>query len=90
MNENPEIASAWMGRMLMHIECVDEKQPVRKMEKCEGVIKQTAIDQGLIEAKNEYEFIAEVGLGICLPEYTDSFTVKIQIGEFSVETKGPK
>ena len=27
MNENPELASAWMGRILMHIECKDEKAP---------------------------------------------------------------
>lgn len=30
MNDNPELASAWMGRMLMHIECEDSKHPERK------------------------------------------------------------
>ena len=31
MNENPECASAWMGRILMHIECNDSPHPERKV-----------------------------------------------------------
>jgi hypothetical protein len=41
---------------------------LRKEQEVEGHIKQTAIDKGLLDAKNEFEFIADVGLGICLPE----------------------
>ena len=31
MNENPECASAWMGRILMHIECFESPHPERKV-----------------------------------------------------------
>ena len=84
MNENPELASTWMGRCLMHLECADSKHPERKMAPLEESIKQTAIDLGLF-TENEYEIIADVGLGICLPA-DNKYTIKIQIGDFSIQT----
>ena len=88
MNENPELASAWMGRCLMHIECGDNKHPERKQVALEESIKQTAIDLGLF-TENEYEIIADVGLGICLPG-DEKYTIKIQIGDFTLQTSKPK
>ena len=71
-----------MGRCLMHIECADSKHPERKQAALEESIKQTAIDLGLF-TENEYEIIAEVGLGICLPG-NEKYTIKIQIGDFNL------
>ena len=80
MNENPELASAWMGRCLMQIDCEDSKHPERKQCPLEDSLKQTAIDFGLF-TENEYEIIADVGLGICLPG-DEKYTVKIVIGDY--------
>lgn len=32
MNENPELASNWKGRILMQIECEETEKPVAKVE----------------------------------------------------------
>lgn len=82
MNENPELASAWMGRCLMQIDCEDSKHPERKQCPLEDSLKQTAIDFGLF-TPNEYEIIADIGLGICLPG-DEKYTVKIKIGDFEL------
>ena len=43
MNDNPEVGSAWKGRILMQIESVDSKHPERKEAVLEDTIKQQAI-----------------------------------------------
>ena len=88
MNDQPELASAWLGRCLMHIECEASKHPERKSVELEESIKQTAIDLGFFK-ENEYDFIADIGLGICLPG-DNKYTVKVQIGDFSKTTAKPK
>ena len=37
----------------------------------------------------EYEIQAEVGAGVCLPD-AKKYTIRIQIADFCIETKGPK
>ena len=88
MNENPELASAWMGRCLMHIECQDSKHPERKQAGLEENIKQIAIDHGLFN-ENEYEIIVDIGLGICLPG-DEKYTIKVKIGDFELNSSKPK
>ena len=88
MDENPELASAWMGRCLMHIECQDSKHPERKQIELEDSIKQQAIDRGLY-ADHEYEIICDVGLGICLPG-DEKYTIKVKIGDFELNSSKPK
>ena len=87
MNENPEFGSAWLGRCLIHIECTAAKHPERREQAVAGDVKQQAIDLGLF-TQNEYEIIAELGLGICLPGY-ENYTVKIQIGDFVLRSAAP-
>ena len=58
MNDNPELASFWKGRILMQIVCEETDKPVAKVEKIS--------DEVIMEAKafmrdKEYEVIAEVG-----------------------------
>ena len=88
MNENPELASAWLGRCLMHIECADSKHPERKQQPLNEDIKPKAMELGLY-AENEYEIIADIGLGICLPD-DEKYTIKIKIGDFELNSSKPK
>ena len=88
MDENPELASHFLGKTLLHIECQDSKHPERKEQELEESIKQTAIDLGYFNEK-EYEIIADVGLGICLPG-NKKYKVRIKIGEFELTTSDPK
>ena len=32
MNNNPDFASTWKGRILMHVECDDAEQPEMRVE----------------------------------------------------------
>jgi hypothetical protein len=52
-------------------------------------LKLDASNLGLFQDK-EYEIMAEVGMGICLPSCTNKFRVKIKIGEFELLTSDPK
>mmetsp|Transcript_30294 Transcript_30294/g.46320 ORF Transcript_30294/g.46320 Transcript_30294/m.46320 type:complete len:131 (+) Transcript_30294:880-1272(+) len=76
MNENPELASNWKGRILMQIACEETEKPIAKVEPIE--------DELVMEAKafmrdKEYEVIAEVGQAVALPK-KKKYSVKIVIG----------
>ena len=60
MNENPEMASTWKGRILIQVECADSDRPEMKVMEIERGIKQNAIDGGYFEDET-YDIIAEVG-----------------------------
>ena len=51
-------------------------------------IKPKAMELGLY-AENEYEIIADIGLGICLPD-DEKYTIKIKIGDFELNSSKPK
>ena len=89
MNDNPELGSAWKGRILMHIESEEVKHPERKSQALDETIKQTAISLGLYEEK-DYEIIAEVGCGIALPSNNTYYKVMIKIGDHEMTTGWPK
>jgi hypothetical protein len=89
MNDNPEVGSAWKGRILMQIESVDSKHPERKEAVLEDTIKQQAISLGFFQEK-EYEVIGEIGMGICLPSNSKQYKIKIKIGDFELITENPK
>lgn len=36
MNENPELASNWKGRVLINIDCEETEKPVAKVVKIDG------------------------------------------------------
>jgi len=36
MNENPELASNWKGRILINIDCEETEKPVAKVSKIEA------------------------------------------------------
>lgn len=40
MNDNPEIATSWNGRILMHVEVLNIKNPVKKVTEIDEKIKE--------------------------------------------------
>lgn len=89
MNDNPELASAWKGRILMHVECHAADHPERIVRPLDEGIKNAIMELKLLEER-EYDIIAEVGMGICLPEYSSEYKIMIKIGDFEMTTAGPK
>ena len=79
MNENPELASYWKGRILMQIECEETEKPIAKVQAVEVPYIDDAKAYTLPQ---RYQVIAEVGQGIALP-YDDKFSVKIVFGGVS-------
>jgi hypothetical protein len=67
MNENPELASSWHGRVLIHITVEVTKAPKLKIQKIDPIFRKQAIDRGLFSFR-EYDIITEIGQGISLPE----------------------
>lgn len=86
MNENPELASNWKGRVLMQIDCEETEKPVAKVQQVEDELvmqaKQYTLDR-------KYQIIAEVGQAVALP-YNDKFSVKILVGGEIFETQKAK
>ena len=87
MNDNPEYASTWKGRILMQLECVDTDQPEMKVQAIDPQIQQDCIDQGYFEEKY-YDFMAEVGQGICLPGQK-KYKVQVRLGDYTMTTGDP-
>ena len=66
MNDYPEFASTWKGRMLMQIISTDTKNPELKKDKLNAELKANLLKSGVFNYE-EYEVIAEFGSGISLP-----------------------
>ena len=43
MNEDPDLASNWKGRILMQIECYATEKPVSKVENIEDEVRDKAM-----------------------------------------------
>lgn len=89
MNDNPEGASQWKGRILMHLSAEDIKSPALKLAKLEEGFYERITKEGAFEL-NDYEILAEIGQGICLPD-NKKYKVKIAINDFqTLVTPDPK
>ena len=60
MNDNPEFASTWKGRVLMQVELYDTDKPKMKVKATDPKVKQAAIDREFFKDKT-YDVVAEVG-----------------------------
>jgi hypothetical protein len=87
MNENPEIASNWKGRVLLQVSAFKTDKPVAKVCRTENKLVQEAQEE---TKDNTYSIIAEVGQAICLPKKNKKYTVKIIVGGEVLETKEAK
>jgi hypothetical protein len=95
MNENPEFASSWNGKILMHLEAYDEKHPSRKVQELELEDKDKGIKNMKMLAKelgmyddNNFEIGIEFGQGISLP-YKAAFKLRVHLGDITFETDAP-
>lgn len=77
MNENPDIASTWKGRMLIQITAEETEKPEIMVRDIPEEEREEA--QAYMKPK-EYEIIAEVGQGLYMPT-DDEYQVRIQIGD---------
>jgi hypothetical protein len=83
MNEDPNTASNWKGRVLMQITCEPTEKPVAKVE----AIPEDVLNQAKAFLRNkEYEVIAEIGQAVALPKHK-KYSVKMVIGGHVFETK---
>lgn len=64
MNNNPEYASTWKGRILIMYYAEDTKNPTMKIKDMTAEQIRQAEDY---ENQFDYGIICEVGTGICLP-----------------------
>lgn len=86
MNENPEMASNWKGRILMQVTCEPTDKPI---------IKDCAIpDEVISEARaymrdRSFDVIAEIGQAVALP-IAKQYTVKLIIGGKEFRTGLPR
>ena len=85
MNNNPDLASHWKGRILMQVIAEKTEKPLIKLQDLQEAITITA--QPFLQPK-EYEIIAEVGQGIALPT-ASKYQVKIKIADFELKTEKP-
>ena len=60
MNDNPEIASHWRGRMLLEISCEECDKPKKGVEKLDPEIRAAAEAAGFFE-EEEFEIWCEFG-----------------------------
>ena len=84
MNNNPEYASNWKGRLLLQYYAEDTKHPEMKIEDISNSVKQ---DAAKWVTQTEYELMVEIGTGICLPD-SKKYKIRIAINDFVLQTDG--
>lgn len=87
MNEYPEIASTWKGRILVHVSAFDTKNPEMKLAILDPEYKTKCMKEGAFNLE-EFEIMAEFCNGICLPA-NKKYKVRIQINDFIVDSAAP-
>ena len=60
MNMNPDIASDWKGRVLLHIQSEELDKPKKGMEQMDPEVKKQAAAEGYFDLE-PYEFLFEIG-----------------------------
>jgi len=86
MNENPDVATNWKGRVLIQVICEETEKPVAKVEDIKEEIKKEA-NQYL--RNKDYDVIAEIGQACALPK-NKKYTIKMIIGGEVFETEAPR
>lgn len=86
MNNNPDLASTWKGRILMQVVAEKTDKPIIKLQDLDEKTREIA---NPYLKPHEYEIIGEVGLGIALPE-AKKYQVMIKIADFVMKTDKPQ
>jgi hypothetical protein len=86
MNENPELASNWKGRILLSVWCEETEKPIAKVTKIdEEILKES---RKFMKDKT-YDIIAEIGQAVGLPK-PKKYQVKLIVGGCEFTTAEPK
>jgi len=86
MNENPELASNWKGRVLMQVTCESTEKPILKLDNIPEGPQQES--RGLLKLR-QFSIIAEVGQAINLPA-AKAYKVKLLLGGTELLTDLPR
>jgi hypothetical protein len=87
MNNNPECASTWKGRILFQVEAVKTDKPQLCVKDLEPEGPEIQKAQAFFQ-EHEYDLIAEIGQGIALPS-DNKYTVMIKIADNEFQTEKP-
>jgi hypothetical protein len=79
MNQNPEVASAWKGRVLVQVCAHETEKPI--------CIKRAIDNQHFLRAAEmkipqKFDVIAEVCQGIALPKEKEQYNLMIKIADY--------
>ncbi len=85
MNNNPEKASTWKGRILMHYEAYDTKEPLMMIQ---PISQERKAEAAVWTTTQKFQIIAEIGAGIHLPD-SKKYKVKISFGDIMLQTDNP-
>jgi len=77
MNNHPDDASNWKGRVLLNIEVEETEKPIAKVCHIDPDMVREA--EAYMGVKN-FAIIAEVGQGIVLPKKNKKYSVKLIVG----------
>ena len=89
MNNNPEIASDWKGRVLLHIQAKENDKPMKTVSQMDPDIKKKAIELKYLE-KEDYELMIEIGQGITLPEKDKDYRICVKVMDEEWVCEKPK
>lgn len=86
MNENPDMASFWKGRILMQVEAVKTEKPVLLVQD----ITPESIEKArpfLVDRK--YNIMVQVNSAIALPQENVGYELVVRVGEHEIKTGQP-
>ena len=88
MNENPNVASHWKGRVLCQILAEETDKPLAKVAQIEDEVINQAQE---FSRKKKYSVIAEVGQAVALPT-SNKYDIRILVGgqEITIKPKDQK
>jgi hypothetical protein len=89
MNRHPEIASKWKGRVLFHIQVTDSKSPAKGVQPMDESIMRLA-NYRQWRQPIKYQVQVEFGAGICLPNKSTKYKLRVGIGNFVISSDSPK
>jgi hypothetical protein len=97
MNNNPEVASTWKGRILMSVTSEETEKPICQMlpikkpkEDEKKPADKKVIEIPMEDVKRKYQIVAEVGQGLALPAADQKYKVMIKIAEKEFVTGDPQ
>lgn len=88
MNNNPEIASLWKGRILMQVVAEKTEKPVLKVQ---DITDSDLITKAKEEyaREREYEIMLQVNSAIALPHNDTKYEIQVRIGDHEINTGEP-